>query len=133
MESMPNLKVLLKYWLPPVLWALVIFSFSSMQVAGTSDVYWKDFIVKKTAHLVEYGILACLLYRAMINSNISRQKAFVLSILIAGIYGASDEYHQSFTPGREPRTRDVVIDTVGAIIGSSVGKRFIGNRVEITN
>lgn len=118
--DMPKLQKLVNYWLPPILWALVIFSFSSMQVTGTVDVHWKDFIVKKTAHLVEYGILAVLLYRALINSNLSKQKALFFAILIAGLYGISDELHQSFTPGREPRVRDVLIDTVGATIGASV-------------
>lgn len=117
MESMPKLQLLAKYWLPPVLWALVIFSFSSMQIVGTADVYWKDFIFKKTAHLIEYGVLAVLLHRALLNSNITKQKAIILSVLIAGLYGVTDEFHQSFTPGREPRARDVAIDTIGAILG----------------
>lgn len=115
---MPKLQKLVNYWIPPILWALVIFSFSSMQVTGTVDVYWKDFILKKSAHIIEYGILAILLYRAFVNSNIPKQKALFLSILIAGLYGVSDEFHQSFTPGREPRLRDVVIDTIGATIGA---------------
>ena len=122
---MPKFQKIAKYWLPPILWALVIFSFSSMQVTGTVDVYWKDFIVKKTAHLIEYGVLAILLYRAMVNSNVDKQKAFWLSILVAGLYGVSDEFHQSFTPGREPTTRDVLIDTLGATIGASVGRKHL--------
>ena len=125
MVDMPKFQKIAKYWLPPILWALVIFSFSSMQVTGTVDVYWKDFIVKKTAHLIEYGVLAILLYRAMVNSNVDKQKAFWLSILVAGLYGVSDEFHQSFTPGREPTTRDVLIDTLGATIGASVGRKHL--------
>jgi VanZ family protein len=33
------------------------------------------------------------------------------------IYAVSDEFHQSFTPGREPKLRDVLIDTAGSFLG----------------
>jgi len=66
---------LLKYWLPPILWGLIIFSFSSLQVGSSNEIYWKDFVIKKTAHIVEYSILAVLLYRAMIGSDVEKKKA----------------------------------------------------------
>lgn len=37
-----------------------------------------------------------------------------LSVLISFLYAVSDEYHQSFVPGRGPAFRDVLIDTIGA-------------------
>lgn len=104
----------IKYWLPPILWAMAIFTVSSITVGSSSDFYWKDFVVKKTAHVVEYGILATLIYRALINSNISIKKAMLYSVILAFLYGATDEFHQSFTPGRGPKFTDVLIDTVGA-------------------
>ena len=107
---------ILKFWLPPILWGLVIFSFSAFPVSSTTQIYWKDFIIKKTAHVIEYGILATLLYRAMVNSEVEKKKAMWISVLIAFLYGLTDEFHQSFTPGREPRFRDVLIDTIGASI-----------------
>ena len=108
---------LLKYWLPPILWGLIIFSFSSLQVGSSNDIYWKDFVIKKTAHVVEYAILAVLLYRAMIGSDVEKKKAIIFSMLIVSLYGFTDEFHQSFTPGREPRIRDVIIDTIGGALG----------------
>ena len=108
---------LLKYWLPPILWGLIIFSFSSLQVGSSNEIYWKDFVIKKTAHIVEYSILAVLLYRAMIGSDIEKKKAIIFSMLIVSLYGFTDEFHQSFTPGREPRIRDVIIDTIGGALG----------------
>lgn len=106
----------LKYWLPPILWALVIFTFSTLQTTPTSQIYWKDFLVKKTAHIVEYGIFASLLYRAFINSGENEKKAMLVSVLIAFVYGITDEFHQGFTPGREPTVRDVLIDAFGATL-----------------
>jgi VanZ family protein len=109
-------KFVLKYWLPVVIWALVIFSFSSNPTVKTSEIHWQDFIVKKTAHLVEYFIFSLILYRALINSKVSPVKALVTIVIVAFLYGATDEWHQSFTPGREPRLRDVLIDTTGAFL-----------------
>src|SRR3989339_2141364 len=103
-----------KFWLPPILWALVIFTFSSFQTASASKFYLGDFLIKKTAHILEYGIFASMLYRAMINSGLGKKKAMWYSVLLAFLYGATDEFHQSFTPGRGPSIRDVLIDTFGA-------------------
>jgi len=110
------MKKTLNFWLPPVVWALVIFLFSSKPVIPSSLFFWKDFIIKKTAHVVEYGILAALLYRALKEYGVQKYNAGLIAILIALIYGATDELHQSFTPGREPRVRDVFFDTIGAIL-----------------
>lgn len=105
----------LKLWLPPVLWAAVIFIFSSFPTTKTFEVYWQDFIAKKTAHLIEYAIFAALNYRALKESGVKRKNAGLYSILVAVVYGATDEIHQSFTPGRGPTVRDVFFDTIGAI------------------
>lgn len=109
-------KRILKYWFPPFVWALIIFTFSSFQVGSSSEFYWKDFVVKKTAHVIEYGIFATLIYRALINSKIENKKAMWYAVLIALFYGMTDEFHQSFTPGRGPKFTDVLIDTTGATI-----------------
>lgn len=103
-----------KYWFPVVIWSIVIFSFSARSVPSTSDFFWKDFVVKKTAHLVEYGILAVLLYRAFVSYGRSKKEALIYSLVIAVVYAASDEFHQSFVSGRDGRLRDVIIDTMGA-------------------
>ncbi|MFZ5933134.1 MAG: VanZ family protein [Patescibacteria group bacterium] len=110
------MKKILKLWVPAFLWAAVIFLFSSFPTSKTSEIYWQDFIVKKSAHIVEYGIFAILLYRALKNSGVEKKNAGLIAILLAVIYGATDEYHQSFTPGREPRVRDIFFDTIGSVL-----------------
>lgn len=114
--TVDKLKWIVKYWLPPVLWGTVIFSFSSLPTIHTTTFFLGDFILKKTAHLMEYGIFATLFYRALVASKVDSKKALWLSVLAAFLYGVSDEFHQSFTPGREPTLRDVLIDTTGASI-----------------
>jgi VanZ family protein len=105
---------IVKLWLPPIIWASVIFLFSSYPTGRASEIYWKDFIVKKSAHVVEYAIFSTLLYRAIKESGVRKVNAGIFAITIAVIYAASDEFHQSFTPGREPTVRDVIFDTIGA-------------------
>ena len=72
-------------------------------------------MIKKSAHVFEYGIFATLLYRALKESGFSKRKAAFWAILTAVLYGLTDEFHQSFTPGREPHLRDVAIDSLGAM------------------
>jgi VanZ family protein len=108
-----TLKVI-NFWIPVILWLMVIFFFSAQPTIKTTEIYWQDFIIKKTAHIVEYAILATLLYRALVASGVSKKEAGIYAIILAATYGISDEFHQRFTPGREPRVRDVVFDTIGA-------------------
>jgi VanZ family protein len=109
-------KLFIKYWLPFLLWAVIIYSFSSNPTVSTSEVHWQDFVIKKTAHVIEYFIFTLLLYRALRQSKIKNRRAVFLAILVAFVYGMSDEFHQSFTPGREPKIRDVLIDTSGSLL-----------------
>ena len=39
-----------------------------------------------------------------------------IAVVTAVLYGITDEIHQSFTPGRGPAVRDVIIDTIRASI-----------------
>ncbi len=87
-----------------------------MQVGSASEFYWKDFVFKKTAHIFEYGILATLMYRGLTGSKVEKKKAMYFAVLTAFMYGLTDEFHQSFTPGRGPKFTDVLIDTTGATI-----------------
>ena len=109
-------KLKISLWLPVFLWAGVIFLFSSFPTTTTTTFYLGDFLLKKSAHVIEYGIFAALVYRALINSNVTKSRSMWLSVLIAFVYGLSDEFHQSFTPGRGPKFTDVLIDTFGATL-----------------
>jgi len=107
----------IRYWIPVFLWAAVIFVFSSLQSIRTTDIYWQDFLIKKTAHVVEYGILFTFLYRAFRNTIFSEdRKSAIGSLLVVLAYAISDEIHQSFVPGRESRVRDVIFDLAGGFL-----------------
>jgi VanZ family protein len=70
--------------------------------------------MKKSAHVIEYGIFGVLLYRAFRGSGIDRKRSMIFAVAISIMYGVTDEIHQSFTPGREPKIRDVFFDALGA-------------------
>lgn len=107
------------YYLPVILWMALIFKLSSGTVPSTSTVYWQDFVAKKTAHFLFFGFLSLLIYRALVASGVKKDRAFWYSVTLATLYGASDEYHQSFTQGRESRIRDIGFDGLGALILTS--------------
>jgi VanZ family protein len=75
------------------------------------------FLVRKSAHFMEYMILFILAYRLMILDMNKRQAKIVAVVVVFG-YACSDEFHQYFINGREAAFRDVMIDTSGGIIGS---------------
>ncbi|CAN5207027.1 VanZ family protein [soil metagenome] len=110
------MKKKLYYWAPPILWMIIIFTLSSQQRVVVSDITSINFIFFKTLHVIEYATLFFLLFRAFHKqSNVSLQNAFFFSIMIAILYAASDELHQTFVPTREGSPRDVIIDTIGIL------------------
>ncbi len=73
----------------------------------------------KLLHMAEYCILGFLFARALRHSglNIGFAKMVILAIIITAFYGASDEFHQYFTPGRTADVFDFLADFVGANMG----------------
>jgi VanZ family protein len=98
----------LSLWLPVVVWAAVIFTFSSIPSLSTGLGTW-DTILRKAAHMAEYAVLGALLLRAL-----GRE----LPALFLGLtYAITDEIHQHFVEGRHASPVDVAIDGVGVAIG----------------
>jgi VanZ family protein len=101
-------------WLPAFIVMGVIFGLSSIPSREMPDFGFWDLIVKKGAHLLGYGILAAT-YRYGLGFSKGR---WSLALLFAVVYAITDEYHQSFVPGRHPSWLDaLVIDGSGAAIG----------------
>jgi len=103
--------------LPVILWAFLIFLGSSLPSVKAADNGVVDFAAHKLVHIVEYGVLYLLHYRST-TDNFWDQKAdkVLQSLLFVALYGASDEYHQSFVLGRSSRARDVFIDLLGGVL-----------------
>ena len=138
-----------------ILWMIVIFSFSSADAnksTGTSDkvittmIEIKDkitnnetpnnekeiivknssFYIRKIAHITEYLILGFLMFNFLKQYSVTNiYYAIGLSIL----YSCTDEFHQLFISGRSGSIRDVLIDSIGILIGTYLYKLlFIKNK-----
>lgn len=137
-----------------ILWMIIIFLFSSADAnksLGTSDkvisatIQIKDkitnettsacdkekiiedatFYVRKLAHISEYLILGLLMFNALLQYNV---KNIYFAIGLCIIYSCTDEFHQLFINGRTGSIRDVLIDSIGIIIGTYLYKIIFVNK-----
>ena len=134
----------MKRWILYILLGLIVFFIwdNSMQNGGSSDgfsllfaeifvpivnklgfhgnIWTLNRIVRKLAHLTEFTILGSLLY-TILRRYITYGtviKTIGLGMLIASL----DEFIQRFSPGRSSQFSDILIDTVGVVIGILVVK-----------
>ena len=107
--------VTLRQWAPVVLWAAVIFAFSSVSDLGTGLGTW-DLVLRKLAHAAEFAVLGALLLRAL------RDERGALATGVA--YAITDELHQHFVPGRVGSPVDVAIDAIGVAAGVLLWRRY---------
>jgi len=109
-----KIETIIKLWLPVFLWCALIYylsSIPSLRSDFSSDI---DFILRKIAHMAEYGILTVLLFRAYYKSNgFTIRKSVSFAMIFALTYAFADEYHQTFIFGRQGSLNDVFIDSLG--------------------
>jgi VanZ family protein len=109
-----NFEALLR-WLAVFLWMGAIFALSSIPSISTPFEGGYDFTFKKFAHVIVYGILTALLYGALRIHIRHKGYALLTALLLSVLYAFSDEWHQTFVPGRKGTLRDVAINAVGAV------------------
>ena len=76
-----------------------------------------QFIVRKSAHFILFCLLSILCFIVIYEIKKSVKISTLVSFSITFIYACIDEIHQLFIPGRESQIKDVLIDSIGAIIG----------------
>jgi|SRR5882724_11074680 len=131
---------ILTYWLPPIAWATVILTASTDAFSSSSTIGWLErvtgwlgyqlapstagianHLIRKTAHLTEYGILSALSFRALRGERLRWSPRWAAGALLLSLALASiDEFHQTFVPSRTGTWQDVVLDTVGAAVAQVV-------------
>jgi hypothetical protein len=122
-----NFSKALFYWTLTTWYASVIFHFSAMSnpVAGLpvsigvtiAQVEASGF--DKVLHFLEFAGFGFLLYKAM-RTTFGRLPVFRIALIVllaAGLYAISDEFHQSFVPGRDACAADAVADHIGILVG----------------
>ena len=114
MDTYPVVRRILD-WLPALAWAGVIFVLSAQpSYSLPSFGVWGD-LMAAAGHLFVYAVLMLLLLRALGRSTrLNAAQTWIIAFVLVALYGLSDEYHQSFVPGRDPALVDWLTDLTGA-------------------
>ena len=104
-----------------ILLMAAIFAISSRPSDDLPSFGGWDYFVKKAGHAVGYGLLALAYLRGLDSSarpyTCIQVNIYVLAWLLAVLYSVTDEFHQSFVPGRHPSVWDVMLfDNLGAVL-----------------
>jgi VanZ family protein len=97
----------------------LIFAFSSLHGGGHLPA--AEVVLRKLAHVGGYLVLTLLLVRALQRSDVAA--AMPVAIVLALAYAISDEWHQSFVPGRTATPRDVAVDGLGIALAALAATR----------
>ena len=123
-------------WVPVLVWTALVLGFSSGDFSAENTgsllapvLLWLfpwitadqigviHGLVRKTAHVTEYGILALLWFRTLTRSAGLRVPAGAgLALAISIVVATVDESHQAMLPSRTGSAADVVLDSVGAAV-----------------
>jgi VanZ family protein len=109
------------------LWALLIFVLSS--IPGAAFPAYTVLSFDKLIHAAVYAVLGALCFMALPRKWAPKTSVLVFYAgVIATVYGASDELHQMFVPGRFSDPRDVLADSVGGFVGALVASTVVAAR-----
>jgi VanZ family protein len=118
-------------FLPALLYAGIIYALSA-QSHPLAFLPHEFLAQDKLLHAGEYAGLAGLLVVGLRRAGLSWRGALVAAVALVSLYGATDEFHQSFVPGRDADVLDWVADTAGAVAGSAIASAFIFFFVRVT-
>jgi VanZ family protein len=131
----------IKPYIPALIWMAVIFLlsspfFSSSLTSGiisrildffdfeynARSLYEIDLLVRKSAHVTVYSILAILWFRGLVKgSRMSIAKAALTVLAISVLWAASDEFHQYLEHSRRTgKLSDVMLDSTAAALSLAV-------------
>ena len=112
-------------WAPAVVWVLALAGLSRM--TGVPEPLQPFTILSdKVIHFGLYSVLGVALGWARLASR--RTPSHLFMVALGSLYGALDEYHQSFVPGRTPEVGDWVANTLGVLAGYALFTLVIAPR-----
>ncbi|MEG0295127.1 MAG: VanZ family protein [Clostridium sp.] len=96
-----------------------------------------DYTVRKSAHMIEFFILAIAVSALLFTLGIRGKSAVIYILFVVLMYAVLDEFHQLYVPGRTSTVKDVLIDfsggTVGTIVFYWIYYKFITKRVAVNS
>lgn len=91
------------------------------QKLGFYGSIWQfNHLVRKMAHVTEFTVLGCILYHMV--KRYTTYGVVWKSIGLGVVVAIIDECIQIFSPGRSAQVSDVVLDTIGSIVGIGLAK-----------
>lgn len=117
-DSSSRARPLLRHVLWPALvlaWCGLIWLASDQPDLRISDDHLLDLVLRKSAHLAVFGVLAALLLKLLRDWRVEPLRAAAGAVTLATAYAAVDEWHQTWVPGRVGDPADVLIDAAGAL------------------
>lgn len=110
--------------LAAVLIGLAIFALSAQPNLHVSSQPVLDFVAHKTGHMIAFGLLALAVEMMLEDVGVARRQAVLAALLLVVGYGATDELHQAFVPGRTPSPIDVTVDLAGGVAALVLSQRW---------
>jgi VanZ family protein len=107
-----------KYFIPAFIWAILIFSVSSIPDLSTQSLGFK--MMDKLAHFTVFLILGLCVGYGVGSQKISPGGVFWITLGFTTFYGVTDEFHQFFVPGRQMDGFDILADAAGAAAASGL-------------
>lgn len=108
-------------WLLVIAYAAAIFWVSSL---SRPPLEIEQRFIDKPLHFVEFFLFGALLVWTVHARSAPRPGLVGICIVVGILYGASDEIHQMFVPGRVCELADVIADAAGAATGIFVWRRL---------
>ncbi|MBS3093296.1 VanZ family protein [Candidatus Pacearchaeota archaeon] len=102
-------------WFITLFIAAFIFYMSSQTFQGGGGKGYLSYIY----HFFVFFTLAFFLLLSSIKGKLNKE-IFFISLLLAILYGMSDEVHQAFVPGRSSDYKDVLMDSVGIMAAAVI-------------
>ena len=106
-------------WIWPVLLTATIFTLSGTSNIAVPSVETAFIPKDKLAHFLVFGLLATAILRVPYLRE-RGWRGVIIAIILTSLYGAFDEWRQSFTPGRFVEFADWVANTLGAIVAATL-------------
>jgi VanZ family protein len=108
---MKKLLSIVPRWFPALFFMAAIFAFSSQPSDDLPNFEDWDYLIKKMGHAIGYGLLAMSYFHFLKYDKKFRWLAWLMAV----VFSATDEFHQSFVPGRHASITDVLVfDNLGA-------------------
>lgn len=119
------------HYLPAILWAVLIFLASSIPSGSLPPVVFhiQDLILHFAVYLI-FGVLLAHAADMPTPREVSLRR-FMVTLGLGMLYAVSDEFHQTYVPGRYAEVSDFVADSLGIVVGMALYIRYKGPVVTV--